>query len=121
MDVLDYKENNYLGYVKADTEGWLAEQEALELAAQGKTGLEDKGTAPKVQQPDSNVFSTITGLFSKGLDLGLQLTRPQGAAPMPTTPPEEEKIMGMPKPVFYGGLAVAGLVAAVIVVKKMRN
>ena len=113
MDVLDYKEESYLGYVKADTEGWLAEQEALEKAAEGNTVN---------TQPKDSVFTTITGLFSKGLDLGIQMTRPTAPASVPVdTTPEESKIMGMPKGVFYGGLAVVGLITTVIVVKKMKR
>ena len=70
---------------------------------------------------DKNVFQTVTGLFSKGLDLGMAIVNPTKKDESDETPKEPKKIMGIPQPVFIGGVAIVGLIGAVIVVKKMKK
>lgn len=88
----------------------------LNLVEESKTGLETTATQ---KDTDTSWLSGATTLLSKGLDLGIALTKPKEPIPSPEKP--EEKIMGIKKPIFYGSLAIVGLVAAVIIVKKMKK
>ena len=75
------------------------------------------------QKTDSSVFQTVTQLFSKGLDLGIALTTPQSkqSPSVSASEPKSSKIMGIPKPMFFGGIAVVGLVTTVVIIKKMKK
>ena len=65
------------------------------------------------------------GTLSKGLDLGLAIFgKKSKPTTTPTKPKDDEpssKILGMSKPLFYGGIGILALITTVIIVKKVNN
>lgn len=77
---------------------------------------------PKDPKKESNI--NWWGTVDKVLDLGLNIWgKPKPKPNTPSSPNNNppSKILGMPKPVFYGGLGIVALITTVIVVKKIKK